>query len=159
MKSDTNRRWQKGLVLLLLAQALAFLACQERHEGSEKQLKETADSFAATYYNWQFWKTARYCTDASQVWLRYAASNVHQADIDILRGMEEGANHELDGIRYDGNGATAVVSVTVRNFLQMDTIGTEAHLVKRASFDIPMRLANGKWLVDLRSLPRGKTER
>lgn len=63
---------------------LALMSCQP-HKGSEEQLKADIDSFATYYYNWHFEKAARFCTPESKVWLRYAASNVHQADIELLK--------------------------------------------------------------------------
>ena len=90
------------------------------------------DSFAFYYFNWQFPKATRFVTDSSQVWLRYAASQVHEADVAILRDKEDATIEidEIDVTSYNGPKAR----ITVNNFLRMDTIGTEGHLVKKASF-------------------------
>lgn len=132
--------------------ALAIVGCQP-HEGSEEQLKEDVDSFATYYYNWHFEKALRYCTPESEKWLRYAASNVHQADIDLLHAKKEDASIEIEDIDFLDDEVSANVSVTVSNFLQMDTIGTEAHHVSQATFQLPMVMHNGKWKIKLASLP------
>lgn len=138
-----------GSALFLL---LAMASCLP-HEGSEKQLKEDIDSFATYYYNWHFAKALKYCTPESEKWLRYAASNVHQADIDLLHAKAEDATIEIDDVDFLDDEVSANVNIHVTNFLQMDTIGQEAHLVKKASFQIPMVIHQGKWKVKLKQMP------
>ena len=123
------------------------------HEGSEKQLKEDIDSFATYYYNWHFEQAVKYCTPESEKWLRFAASNVHPADIDLLHAKKEDATIEIQDIDFLDDEVSANVNITVSNFLQMDTIGTEAHHVSQATFQLPMTIHNGKWKVKLEQLP------
>ncbi len=143
---------------LMIALPALMLSCGPRHEGSEEQLLATADSFATAYYNWHFWDCARHCTDSSQIWLQYAASNVRQADIDLLNAQGEGAGHKITNVSYGQDGSSATVSVSVSHFLQMDTIGTAAHLVEEATFELPMRRTDRGWQVNLGSLPKVKKE-
>ena len=77
-------------VAAILASAYTLTGCQS-HQGDEDQLENDIDSFATYYFNWQFPKTQKYCTQSSEPWLRYAASNVHQADVDLLRTKAENA--------------------------------------------------------------------
>ena len=151
-----NRNFQlspasMGLAILVI-NAIFTTGCQP-HEGSEKQLREDIDSFANNYYNWHFQQANKYCTPPSEKWLRYAASNVHQADIDLLHTKEEDAKIEIDDIDFHDDEVSASVHIRVSNFLQMDTIGKEAHRIKSASFIIPMVIHEGKWKVDLRAIP------
>ena len=140
---------------------VAFLICFTmlpfvascNHEGSEKQLKETADLFSTNYFNWHFKEALPYVTDDSYRWLSYAASQVHQADIDILRNMNEGASHEIGDIEFV-NDTTAYVLVNVNNFLSIDTIGTEGHIVNEATFRFKAVCKNNIWKIKLNSLPR-----
>lgn len=134
--------------------ALLFCLCGcQPHERTESQLEANADSFATYYYNWHFEKAAKYCTPESGVWLRYASSNVHQADIDLLHAKPEDATIEINDICFGDDETSATVRFHVSNFYQMDTIGKEAHLVKQADFKLPMAMHNGKWKVVLRELP------
>ena len=145
-----------SLAFMALA-SLCISACHH-HEGSEDQLEEYADSFATQYYNWHFEKALKYCTPESEMWLRYAASNVHQADIDSLRAKDEDATIEHGDIHYNDNDTTAIIDITAKNFLQMDSIGQVAHLVDEATFSIPMVLRHGKWMVKMGSLPRSEKQ-
>ena len=130
---------------------VAITGCQP-HEGSEDQLKADVDSFATLYYNWHFPKAAKYCTPESERWLRYAASNVHEGDIEQLHQKPEDATIEITDVNY--NEVSAIVTLTVKNFLQMDTIGLEAHLIPQAEFQLPMELHGDKWKVKLETMPR-----
>lgn len=131
---------------------LSLLSCQS-HEGSDTQLKEDADSFATHYYNWHFEQAMRYCSPGSEKWLRYAASNVRQADIELLRAKASDATVEVGDIDFLNGGDSATVSVTVSDFLRMDTIGTGATPVGKATFLLPMVIHEGKWKVVLDGMP------
>ena len=63
-------------VACMSASIFSLSGC-EPHEGSEDQLKADVDSFANYYFNWHFPKAVKYCTQESERWLRYAASNVN----------------------------------------------------------------------------------
>ena len=104
-------------VAAILTSVYTLTGCQS-HQGDENQLENDIDSFATYYFNWQFPKTLKYCTQSSEPWLRYAASNVHQADVDLLRTKAEDATVEINDIDFSDDGANATVSITVHNFLQ-----------------------------------------
>lgn len=140
--------------LCLLVASLG--AC--RHQDDEAQLKETVDSFATNYYNWRFEAAKAYCTPESGRWLRYAASQVHQEDVDVLKAQAQGAKYEIQDIAYADNDTTATISISVRDFLRMDTIGTVAHLTKEAAYTFTAVRRNEKWKVALSSLPRALKE-
>jgi len=123
------------------------------HEGSKDQLKADVDSFATFYYNWHFPKSMKYCTPESERWLRYAASNVHEGDIKQLHEKTEDATVEITDVDFGDDEVSAVITLTVSNFLQMDTIGQEAHLIPQAEFQLPMELHGDKWKVKLEQLP------
>ena len=116
-------------------------------------MEADVDSFATYYFNWHFPKTLKYCTRSSEPWLRYAASNVHKADVERLRAKEEDATVEINDITFGDDGVSATASITVHNFLQMDSIGQEAHLVDEAEFLLPMSMENNAWKIKLEKLP------
>lgn len=128
-----------------------FSACD--HPGDKKQMEEYADSFAIRYFNWQFKEAMPYCTGESEKWLRYAASNVHQEDVDALRGMEQGAQIEIGDIQFGSDDSMATTKITVKNYLRMDTIGKVGHVVGKAQFTLPLIYLNDKWKIHLTKLP------
>lgn len=138
---------------MLFFAAILFAAC--RHADTHDQLEAVIDSFATHYYNWQFRQALSYCTSESEPWLRFAASNVQQSDIDILRAQGRGASHQINDIRFDAGDSTALVSITVYHYLRMDTIGRAGQIADKASFLLPVIRRNGQWLVHLTAFPRG----
>lgn len=81
-----TRRIYLRWILLAAVSGMMMAGSSCKHELSEEeQLRMDADSFAVNYYNWHFEKALRYCTPESEKWLRFASSNVHQADVDSLR--------------------------------------------------------------------------
>lgn len=146
-----NKRFGKyiGTWIVMMGSISSTLSGCQPHEGSEKQLLEDIDSFATYYYNWHFEKALKYCTTESEQWLRYAASNVHPADIDLLHAKQEDATVSIKDVDYHDDEVSASVNLQVDNFLQMDTIGKAAHPVGTGSFVIQMRMHGGKWKVDL----------
>lgn len=142
-------------ILISVSALLLLAACVNSHQGSEKQLKENVDSFCQTYFAWQFPEATAFCTDSSRQWLSYAASNVHEEDVEMLRNMNEGTSHEIKELNYDSD-STATVSVIVSNVLVMDTIGKVAHIVDHAQYLIPLKYEKDSWRVNLSSLLRHK---
>ena len=148
-----NLRYILWMVLTMIAIITTSSSCKQE-PGSEEQLLEDADSFAVNFYNWHFEQALRYCTPESGKWLRYAASNVHEADVELLRNKAEDATVEINDIDFGDDEVSAIADITVRNFLQMDSIGEEAHLVEEADFLLPMCMENGVWKVRMASLPQ-----
>ena len=79
---------------------ISLTSCDGPHKGEEDQLKETVDTFASAYFNWHYKDALQLVDSASRKWIIYAASNVHQADIDLLRAMPEGATFHIKDIDY-----------------------------------------------------------
>lgn len=149
-----------GLCLTVagVSMGLCMLAGCQVSEGSREQLTADVDSFATLYFNWRFPDALKYCTPESEQWIRYAASNVHQADVELLRNKGEDATVSIDDIQLSDDETTAIASVTVSNFLQMDSIGQEAHLVGQACFQLSLAKDQGKWKIRMASLPRSGTK-
>lgn len=130
-----------------------FMACGE--SGTEKESCEVADSFATAYFNWNYKKALKYTHPASRKWVVYAATQVKQEDVDILRGMDEPTAIEItDYTRDEKNDSLMHVTVRINNFLTMDTIGTSGHIMKEGEFVLALVCIKGKWLVKLDELPR-----
>lgn len=142
-------------VIMVLVVLFLLVAC-DFHAGSSRQLKKEVDSFAVYYFNWQFHKAVRFVTPESEKWMSYAASQVHQADIDLLQQKELPATCEIMEITYDDKVFSAIAHVTIRNYLRMDTIGKVASVIDVANFDIPLSYhsQSDKWIVNINELPR-----
>lgn len=155
----TRRIYLRWILLAALSGMMMMAGSSCKHELSEEeQLRTDADSFAVNYYNWHFEKALRYCTPESEKWLRFAASNVHQADVDLLRAKNEDAQIELGDIEWQDNDSLATIEIKVSDFLQMDTIGKVARLTEKANFCLPMVKRDGRWMVRMGSPLRSETQ-
>lgn len=146
------------LPVTLVAGYMAFLAsgCQQ-HRSDEDQIKECADSFAVHYYNWHFVKAAHFCTDESRIWLRFAASNVQESDIDSLRTKRQDATVETGDITFLDD-TTATIKVKISNFLDFDSLGCAAHRVGSARIELKMARHKNQWLVRMEDLPQSERQ-
>lgn len=139
-------------VACMTASIFSLSGC-EPHEGSEDQLKADVDSFATYYFNWHFPKAVKYCTQESERWLRYAASNVNETDVELLRQKPEDASIEITDIDFGDDETSATVTLTVHNYLQMDSIGQDPQLIEQTDFQLPMCMEKGLWKIKLDKLP------
>lgn len=98
-------------------------------------------------------ENVKYCTKESERWLRYAASNVNETDVELLRQKPEDASIEITDIDFDDDETSATVTLTVHNFLQMDSIGQDPQLIEQADFQLPMCMEKGLWKIKLDKLP------
>ena len=118
-------------------------------------VEAVADSFSVCYFNWRFPEAVKFVDEASVKWLRYASSQVHQSDIDLLREKAAGATIEVEDVAWQGD-SMALVRLKISDFLAMDTIGTAAHAVEQAWVVVPVGRNGGhdRWLVHLDELPK-----
>lgn len=145
------------IVLTIITLTTTNSSCKQE-PGSEEQLREHADSFAVNYFNWHFEQALRYCTPESEKWLRYAASNVHEEDVELLRNKEADAQVELGDIIYNDNDSIVTIETKVYDYLQMDSIGKAAHLVPESTFRLTMVKRSGKWLIRMESPLRSEKQ-
>ena len=111
------------------------------------QVNDVAEAFAKNYFNWHFNECKSLVTPESAKILSYVASNVTEADIDMLHSLEEDATIELMNCEIE-NDTIGLAEVYVFNALLRDTIGTTAK--KHAESVTTLRLVKrGKWQVDL----------
>lgn len=147
-----NFRLDRGFVVSFAVFFAAFplIGCGKKGR-ADKSLQESVDSFAVNYFNWRYADAARFCTEESGVWLRYAASNVVETDIDSLHAKPLGAEYAVTGVEYPTD-TTAIVALRLGNVLVADTVGCPPHTVDKGSATVELRLRD-RWMVHLTSLP------
>ena len=119
------------------------------------QLETCVDSFAQSYFRWQFQRATSNCDTLSRRWLSYVASQVTQDDVDSLRNMKTDVKYTL-GSTSLSNDSTAIVDVQVSHFLSMDSLGQVTIVEKQVTYGIPATFHDGYWRVSLREVPHPK---
>lgn len=148
MQHPFRSMWMISVSLLCSFSVRLFSSCG--HE--ESQVEACADSFAYYYFRWQFQKAMNCCDSSSYRWLRFAASQVTQRDVDSLRALKGDVTCSVNDVHFI-NDSVAAADVRVSNFLTMDTMGQTSLTSNETRFDIPMAYRNGVWKVHLRGLP------
>lgn len=129
---------------ILTAMALLLSACGMEEEGGAET---RAKSFAQDYFNLRYRQAASQCSPGAAKWVEYQASNVSQADLDVLNAQQDTALCEVDDVDVDGD--KAVARITVSHFLLCDSIGKPGTMRDKASFDVALKRDADKWLVDI----------
>lgn len=139
--------------------AMACVWCMSAcGQSGEKQLVSSVESFSKAYFNWQYQRAVPWCTEESRLWLSYMASQVNQADVDLLRSQPQGADVEIGAVEYQEGDSAAVVEVTVSHGVMMDTLGQAGRLVEKARYMVPMTFRQGRWRVHLSAPLRPERE-
>ncbi len=142
--------------LPLILCALLMSGCSNASEDENDQLKDNVLAFADAYFNYDFTKAKKYCTDESLKWFQFAASNMHEADLEILRQQDERATVEIENIQPDDNDSTGSVVLHVSNYMKQDTIGKGGRMVESAFFRFSYIRRNGMFQIKMDGLPRNE---
>ena len=138
------------LYIIMLAVIACFLSCGNK---TEDMACNCADSFATHYFNWQYEQCLPFTSAESKTWLQFAASNVTQSDIDMLRAMEYGASVEVTDIEMNDDG-NATAELLVSHFLMPGRLGKEAALIEEATTTLTLKKQDEDWKVILEALPK-----
>lgn len=136
--------WVAGIGLM----AICLTQCTpQKVDGTSEQLTETVDSFAYHYFNYHLKQASRFCTEESQKWLEFLASNIEQGDVDLLREQENEAEITHDEIQLQESDTTKTIHLTVRNHLVKDSIGKVGRMVKKSDYTVQTVKLGGKWFI------------
>lgn len=144
---------QTILISFALVAALCLAsACSLKDDAA---VETCAKSFGQNYFNLRLQQASGLCTDRSYKWIEFYASNISQDDVDVLNAQTDSALCDIDDI--DINGDSALVKMTVRNFLLCDSIGRPGRMCKQGKCRLTLRKEGETWKVDLDG-PVTKTE-
>ena len=141
---------------VLFVAALCFLtACSHTETDSDATVKEQAEKFAEAYFNYDFGKAHRFATPESKKWLRFAASNVTQEDIDLINATSNKISVVATDCHHQDD-STTCVRVIVYNAVLKDDLGRPAHTATEAEFVLTLVNREGDYLVKMDGLPRNE---
>ena len=138
-------------ILFLLA-AVLLSGCQK----DESEAERVAHQWGDAYFNYNFRQALNYVTPESERWLRFAASNVTQQDLDVLQKNGQ-ATVTLDGY-YAGSDTTGTAYLNVSNWLRTDSIGRAGSHQELVSLQVLLVKRDGRWLVRMEGLPRNERQ-
>lgn len=129
-------------------------SCNIGQEGDDVALNVATD-WADAYFNCDFHEAASYATAESERWLRFAASNTTEQDLQTVKG---GATADADDYFTVANDTLRVVTLHVRDFLKPVAVGEPAQLQEEGTFLVTVVKRDGKWKVRMEGLPRSEKQ-
>ena len=140
--------------LLLLLTAVIMTSCNLGFEGDDAAL-DVATDWADAYFNCDFREAANYATAESDKWLRFAASNTTEQDLQVLQGN---ATSSADEYFTEANDTLRIVTFHVRNFLKPVALGAAPQLQEEGTFLVTVVKRDGKWKVRMEGLPQSEKQ-
>lgn len=131
---------------LFAAIATFFFAACDTSSDADDGIRKDALAFAENYFNFDFHAASDHSTPEGRKWIGYVASNVSEADLIVLRSYGHAAEVEVNAIDTQ-NDSTVIVTLSVSDFMSMDSIGRPGHIVDEAVFRLPMVRRQDRWLV------------
>jgi len=138
-----------SIVVILTISACDFL----EKEGSD-MVDEAATQWAEAYFNYQYDRASRFVTPESRKWIRFAASNITEQDIEIIRQQESMAEVSLtDYLQTDDS--TWIATIEVNHFVMRDSLNQAGHLVNNdMEFQIKIVERDKRMYVKMEGLPQ-----
>lgn len=128
--------------LFLVATAWLLINCKETATDPDSSMSDKAQAFAEAYFNYDYQEAVKHVTPESERWLRFAASNITQEDIDAVNAQPMAASVETEEVDWE-NDTTASVTVVVRDFIQKDSIGKPGRPCAEGRFRLTVVTRNG----------------
>ena len=143
--------------VLFIAVLWLLNACGFGVGAPDADVKEQAQEFAEAYFNYDFITACRFATSESEKWLRYAASNVTQEDVDLINANSERASAEVTACHRQ-NDSIAHVMVMVHHAMLKDSIGHPVYVADEIEFALTLVRRDGNYLVRMEGLPRNEKQ-
>ena len=135
--------------ILLACTQLALLTGCIQHSNQTEATK-AAIQWSEAYFGYDYHEAERFCTPESGKWLRFAASNASQDDVDLMGDQ----TIEVTAIRESADDTLRFVTLQVSHFVRPGTVGEPSSLGSDGQYQLVMVKRNGQWLVKLNGLPR-----
>ena len=137
--------------------ALGFLlltSCFEQESVPNAEARKRVQAFAEAYFNYDFQRAAELVTPESMKWLRFAATNITQQDVDMLNAQEMPTVVDVTDYWQAPGDSTGTATVEVTNYLQKTAIEGGMQLVDDATFQLTVVEREGVYYVRMEGLPR-----
>lgn len=144
-------------VFFLFCAAILLSGCDFTNDHDNEAI-ETAVCWAEAYFNYDFHKAEEYVTLESGKWLKFAASNTTEHDLQLVQQNENGATVEVEDFFPEANDTLRVVSLRVSNFVNSALPAESAQLVDEGMFKVTTVLRDGKWKVRMEGLPQSEKQ-
>ena len=137
---------------------LLLTSCLEQEPVPNAEARNRVQAFAEAYFNYDFQRAAELVTPESMKWLRFAASNITQQDIDMLNAQETPTVVDVTDYWQAPGDSMGTATVEVTDYLQKKAIEGGMQLVEEATFQLTVVEREGVYYVRMEGLLRSGTQ-
>lgn len=118
----------------------------------EKDLKQTAESFAFNLYSWQLDHAMNQCTPSSKKAIQFLASNLSEQDVALIQAQEAYPEVEVSFDNPQKEDTLVTIYIKVQGALLMKQLGKPLQPTDNAYFSVNMIYRNNEWKADALSI-------
>lgn len=149
---------KKIIFPIIIIGATVLVSACHAPANEEERIGERVDSFATYYFNWQYDKAAAYCTAPSVKWLEFAASQVKENDVEVLKAKESQLETEIISIEYSADSQLAHVKQRVCNYMEARGFGESPIESDEGVYEWTLVKDKRGWLIRMEALPRNEKQ-
>ena len=131
---------------LLSIMLLLLNGCQLHDANGSGAVDKSLQEWAEAYFTFKYEDALEYMTPESEKWIRFAATNITEKDIDFINGQNNVVKVDILDCQISAD-TTCISRIRVSDFVQLGFVGQESKVVDQAEFQIPLVQRDGKWLV------------
>lgn len=118
----------------------------------EKDLKQTAESFALNLYSWQLDHAMSQCTPSSKKAIQFLASNLSEQDVALIQAQEAYPEVEVSFDNPQKEDTLVTIYIKVQGALLMKQLGKPLQPTDNAYFSVNMIYKYNEWKADALSI-------
>lgn len=132
---------------LLFAWVFLLGSCQSGDMDSAEAVDKPLNEWAEAYFSFNYKEALEYMTPESEKWIRYAASNITEQDIQYINEHNKDVRTEIVDRYIMAGDTTCSAHIRVSDFVQLGFVGQNGKVVDQAEFQVELVKRNGKWLI------------
>ncbi len=141
--------------LKMMIGLLLLTGCGEATE-SDNAARQVAQAWGDAYFNCDYHEAEQYVTEESGKWLRFAASNTTESDLELLQRQQ--ATVDADDYFPVATDTLRVVRLKVENYLSPTALGEASRQEEEGVFEVTVVKRADSWQVRMEGLPRSEKQ-
>ena len=125
-------------------------------QSDDNEATKAAVAWGEAFFNCNYHEAEQYCTPESAYWLKFAASNTTQQDLDLL--AHQSATVEATDYFPEANDTLRIVELRVNHALKLSALGSAVQQADESRYHIVVVKHEGSWKVRMAGLPRSERQ-
>jgi len=134
--------------------SILMVSCQFHENDQTSVVDEPLNKWANAYFNFDYKEALEYMTPESGKWVRFAASNITEKDINYIKEHPMETMIEITHKQMTEGDTLCNTTIHVSKFIQLGMDADNNQVVDDADFQIQLVKRDGDWLIKTEGLPR-----